>query len=231
MAYGQDSADQASGDVVLPDATTVSFTLKAPVPVVVATRSGATGVFKLATPVAGKVTVAASATGDYGVAWRCPAAVTVIGPFTMIDVSQHLMEVNTKDVATGTITCAVTPTAGKTGALTFDVDARSIPGATAVQIQAVNGTYFKNTGEKLLATGTVQAPLGTDKVNILAYSNAGFTYLRGARAFTGQVVPGKLDGGVLVKLGAADKTIPEAITYKTIPTGFTAPLSSAIFTP
>jgi hypothetical protein len=99
--------------------------------------------------------------------------------------------------------------------------------------QFSSGAYFGATA----INARMSAPVGSDRVDILAYNSPNPSGIQvnetlvAARSLDSQAVPGSLNGGVTVVLGAPDQTIPQPITYNNVPPGFTAPSSIASFIP
>jgi hypothetical protein len=77
----------------------------------------------------------------------------------------------------------------------------------------------------------LSVPAGTDRVEIVAFNSTaqGLTALA-AKNFSNQAVPGALNGGAQVVLGASDlTTTPQPITYSNVPAGYSAPSMTADF--
>jgi hypothetical protein len=109
------------------------------------------------------------------------------------------------------------------------VDANAIAGASFLNIDAENGTAQQGVYEGTPSGNfSFAAPVGTDRVAVLAYDSvlSGFEQffsLVAVKNFSSQTVPGTLNGGNTVVLGAADQTTPEPLTYKSVPPGYNAP--------
>lgn len=76
---------------------------------------------------------------------------------------------------------------------------------------------------------SVAEPVGTDRVLVLAYDSvlSGDLETPGdlaaAKNFSSQIVPGALNGGNTVVLGAADATTLEPLSFAGVPSGYSAP--------
>jgi hypothetical protein len=214
------------------DSTTVTFTITGGTPTALATKVGS-GSFATTTPVNGKVTLSLPAgTTTFAVAYVCPPVSLTTNP-QFQETFESVVEASTLDGSTFSQTCPTAPATGTdgftTGTLTGTVDASAIPGASFLNIDALNGT-----AETTVFIGTPSgsfsfaAPTGTDNVQVLAYNSVliGFEQtmsLAGAKVLTGQTVPGALNGGSTVVLGAADQTTLQPITYNNLPAGYSAP--------
>lgn len=214
--------------------TVVTFTVTGPTPTAIATRIGS-GPFAAATLSSGAVTLSLpSGTTTFAVAYVCPPTAVTGSSSATQQADEFLVEASTADGASITASCpaASTPptTTGPTGTLTGSVDATAIPGISNLWVQAWNGTtetvgYPPTTNSSF----SFAASSGTDTVNVLGYNVAlqgGYAEvltLAAAKSFSNQTVPGALNGGSTVVLGASDQVIPEPITYTDVPSGFSTP--------
>jgi len=79
---------------------------------------------------------------------------------------------------------------------------------------------------------SLAVPAGTDRVLVLGLDETvsnGNEVAVAARNFSAQEVPGALNGGNTVVLGAADEVTEEAITYSGLPSGFNNPVTTATY--
>jgi hypothetical protein len=166
-------------------------------------------------------------TTNFSVAYACtlPLSAQVQVP------EQFVFEASTADGSSFTAPCPMAVPSSQTGAFTGSVDASGIPGATLVDIAASNGTSTTVGGVTLNAAFSLAEPAGVDRVMVLAYNNSqqGLSSLVAAKNFTNETVPGALNGGSTVVLGAADETTPEAITYSNAPSGYSQPTTTVGF--
>ncbi len=203
---------------------TVSFT---GTPTALATQVGS-GSYTAATLTSGKLTLSVpNSTTNFAVAYVC-----VDSSYTM----QTVIEASTLDGSSFTAPyCPPTATV-PTGTLTGSADASAIGGANFVGVAASNGTPIQLT----LITGdsetfSVTEPSGTDRVAVAAYNVSAsiplglvsLDTLLAVRNFDGVAIPGAVNGGNTVTLGAADAVTLEPITYKNVPSGFPTPTTSA----
>jgi len=217
------------------NATTVTVAFSGATPTAVATRIGS-GSFASAALSSGGVSISLpSGTTGFGVAYVCPAQTQVVGLTSEQVTSQVVAEGTTADGTSFTLTCPSTPAAGATGTLTGSVDASAIPGTTFLNIDAQNGSSLLTDYSNLLVDSfSFSAPAGSDRVDVLAYQMTlnGFELsasLTAIKTFTGQAVPGALNGGSTVVLTAADATTPEPVTFINPPPGFGTPTIQASF--
>ncbi len=214
--------------------TTVSVVFSGPTPTAVATKIGA-GSFAAVTAASSVSLSLPSGTTSFGVAYVCPAQTQVVGLTSEQITSQVVAEGTTADGTSFTLTCPSTPATGPTGTLTGSADASALPGIKFFNIDAQNGSYLATASSGLpVANFSFPAPAGSDRVDVLAYNQilngfeASFSLL-GAKTFTGQTVPGALNGGNPVVLTAADATTPEPVTFVNVPAGFGTPTLQASF--
>lgn len=220
--------------------TTVTFTVKGATPTAVATQIGS-GSFTEATLVSGKLTLSLpSGTTSFAVAFVCPStSLTFLSPQ---QTEENVIEATTLDGTSFTESCPTQPTAPATGTLTGSVDASAISGANILEVYAQNPQSAQNgpAGFPFPVLGSsgsfsVAAPLGTDRVLVLAYDSVlsgdieSLGDLAAAKNFSSQLVPGALNGGNTVVLGAADATTLEPVTYTNVPSGYGGPTVLAGF--
>lgn len=214
--------------------TTVTFAITGGTPTAVATSTGS-GSFTAATLTSGKVTLnLPSGTTSFAVAFVCPAlSLTITAPSQQT--YQYVFEASTLEGTSFSEPCPTTPATGTTGTLTGTVNATAVPKASFLNVLAYggggSGSYYSTA---LDTSFSLSAPVGTDRVEVVAYNSAvnGFVEsfsLVAAKNFESQTVPGTLNGGSTVVLGAADETTPEPITYSNVPSGYGSPTTLATY--
>jgi hypothetical protein len=212
--------------------TQVTFTFSNPMPTTVATKIGS-GAFAAATLSSGSVSVSLpSGTSDFAIAYACPSQTITSYGSSFQYTPESVVEATVSDGTSYAFECLLESTAGTTGSLAVDVDASSIPGTSYLEVAAHNGQYFADQYAPPVASFTLAAPVGSDEVDVMAYNQdttTGDVSLTAAKSFDNQTVPGSLNGGTAVVLGAGDATAPENITYSNVPSGFSTPFSLAIF--
>lgn len=216
--------------------TTVTVNFVGVPPTVVATKVGS-GAFQSVTPAASISLTLPSGTTKFAVAYVCPATTLNIGLGQESMTVQQVVEATTTDGTSFTRKCSLTDWTGTTGTLAFGVDASAINGASEISVQAENSQYYAQAPYGLVASNaTLAAPVGTDRVDILAWSTtgSGFQYLLttyAAKTLTGQSVPGSLNGGNTVVLGAEDLVTMQPITFNGTPSGFSGPFVTVDYLP
>lgn len=209
-----------------PTTVTVSF---AGTPAALATQIGS-GAFTAATLTSGKLTLSIpSGTTNFAVAYLC-----VISSYT----EETILEASTLDGTSYSAVFCPSNTTVPTGTLTGSADVSAIAGAGFVGVTANNSNGIAY--QTILTTGVsatlnVSAQSGTDRVAVSAYnvtpSNPvtfnSLDTLLAVRNFDGVAVPGAVNGGNTVTLGAADAVTLQPITYKNVPSGFPTPTTSA----
>lgn len=216
--------------------TTVTFKVTGAAPTAVAARVG-TGSFAAATVSSGSITLSIpNGTSTFAVAYACPAATETIGPLQISDVLENVLQATISDGTSFTINCPQA-TAANTGTLTGSVDATAFSGAYAAVAAAggnVGNQYFLDAPS---ATFSKVMPAGSDRVAAAAYietagsplgPNTAYT-LAAVRNFNGVTVPGSLNGGNTVVLGAADAVTMQPITYKNLPSGYMPPTTNVSY--
>lgn len=213
--------------------TTVTFTFTGTMPSAVATQVGS-GSFTLATVSSGAVSLSVpSGTTRFALAYVCPPGNETAGLTAVTSTTQSVIEATVADGTSYTAPCPFTAT-GQTGSLGIDVDASAIAGTSNLNIVAQNGNSIAaDYVGAARANFTISAPAGSDWVDLLAYqtNSSGLDSLVAIKSFSAQTVPGSLNGGNAVVLGAADATIPEPITYNNVPQGFNSPYAQVTFQP
>jgi len=177
-------------------------------------------------------------TTKFAVAFVCPTTTFIIGLAQNQLSTQTVEEATLSEGTSYSFSCAPADSKGTTGSLSFTVDASAIAGATGVSVQAENAQHFSQGPFNLVTSNaTLAAPVGTDRVDILAWNlgpNASNQYVlttNAARSYTGQAVPGNLNGGDAVVLGAEDLVTSQSITYTHAPTQFGAPTALVDYVP
>jgi len=208
------------------NSTTVTVTFTGATPSAVATKVGS-GSFTAATLTGGNLTLSLpSGTTNFGVAYVCP-------PFAVTsyqETVQSIVEASTLDGTSFSVSCGTASNTSATGTLTGTLDASAISGVSYVGIFANNGPNSGGMdrgpiyGNSASGSFSFPAPTGVDRVWMLAFGPVGGTTgLLAAKNFSSQTVPGALNGGNTVVLGAADQTTLEPITYNSVPAGYSAP--------
>ncbi|MFP5236806.1 MAG: hypothetical protein ACLGSD_12965 [Acidobacteriota bacterium] len=218
--------------------TTVTFKVTSVTPTAVATQIG-TGSFSAASVASGTLTLSIpSGTNNFAVAYACPAATATVGNLQISAVMENVVEATTADGTSFDLYCSPTTASANTGILTGSVDASAISGANYVGVAAGGG----NMGNQYFLSGASASfsksmPAGSDRVAVGAYvetagnqlgANTSLT-LAAVRNFDGIPVPGSLNGGNTVVLGAADAVTVQPITYKNVPSGYMAPTTYASY--
>lgn len=208
----------------------ITFTVTGPTPTAVAVKTGG-GSFQSASLSAGKLTFSLpTGTTSFAVAYACPPFSPVAShqfPTTM----ELVIEATTADGTAFPLGCVSSWYSGATGTLTGTVDESAFPGASYIDVAALNGQEFTETEMAASGSFSFQAATGSNRVEVLAYSvnNAGLRNLVAARSMSGQQVPGALNNGSTVTLGASDATTNQSITYSNAPAGFSAPVTDIAF--
>jgi len=213
------------------NSTTVTYTINGGTPTAVATQIGS-GSFTAATLNGGKLTLSLpSGTTNFAVAYVCPPL-----PSTeILETDEDVFEASSLDGVSFSGGCPSPVTGSATGNLTGTIDSSAISGASSLYIYVQNGSALGGgTGGVPISNFQLEAPTGTDRVELAVYSSDPNLYpqsysLLAAKKFSNQAVPGQLNGGNTVVLGAADETTLEPITYNNVPAGYSAPATSALF--
>ncbi len=212
--------------------TTVTFTFRGPTAPAAAAVQIGSGPFALQTVSSGQLSLSVpNGTKNFAVAYVCPSFDP--GGGNVVRNFEFLYEASTDDGTSFSPTpCPHFAAADQPGTLTGSVDASAIPGVTEVRLYALNGTVFVESSVAP-ANISLSAQTGTNRVGVLAYkatqtSNYGNLDLAAARLFSSQTIPGQLNGGNPVVLGASDATTPQAITYSGVPSGFSTPSTAVL---
>jgi hypothetical protein len=208
--------------------TTVSFSFSGGTPTVVAAKIGS-GSFTAQAVAGNKLSLSVpGGTSNFAVAYVCTAATASFPTF------QEVFEASVADGSSFTLACLSPLSSGTNGTLTGSVDASAIPNANLLNIAVDDGsTEFKG-GIIADPNFSLNAPAGNDRVEVLAYNNVaqGATStatLVAAKNFANQTVPGALNGGTQVVLGAGDATTNQMIAYSNVPSGYSAPSTQIRF--
>ncbi|HEY6489738.1 MAG: hypothetical protein WCC26_08455 [Terracidiphilus sp.] len=217
-------------------ATTVTFAFRGTTPTAAAAKVGSAG-FTAQSLNAGALTLSIpSGTTNFAVAFVCPPLAITSGGVQIGQTSREsVFEATTADGTSFTEACAARLPSTPTGTLSASVDASAIANASFLTIEAQAGDSGATASvETPAGSFSFAAPAGSDRVEAVAFSEVsqGATEsfsLVGARNFSGQAVPGALNGGNPVVLGSADQTTSAAITYNGVPSGFATPSTIAIY--
>jgi len=219
--------------------TTVTFKVTGATPAAVAARIGMASSFSAATLTSGSLTLTIpTGTSTFAVAFACPAATVTLGSLQYSAVMENVVEAGISDGTSFPMYCSPATASGNTATLTGTVDASAINGASYVGVAASGG----NLGNQYFLPGTSVSfskgmSAGSDRVAVGAYietagnplgANTAFT-LAAVRNFDAVTVPGSLNGGNTVVLGAADAVTMQPITYKNLPSGYMAPSTFASY--
>jgi hypothetical protein len=192
--------------------TTVTFTFSGTtMPTAVATQIG-TGAYTQATLQSGSGTISLpEGETRYAIAYLCPPypASGTTPPQYQVDVYGNSIQ----DTTTLSYECSGGSTTAPQGVATLQVDASAIPGASFVEVAGEDLLWSGSTLSFSTTTyaRTYDIPVGVYDLNgnILAI-----------RILRSQTVPGALNGGNLLVFSAADKMVPEPITYGNVPAGY-----------
>jgi hypothetical protein len=211
--------------------TTVTFTITGATPTAVATQIGS-GQFTAATLTSGKLTLSLpSGTANFAVAFVCPpysSAYTGV-PLQTIE---NVYEASTLDGTSFSYGCPESLPTVTTGTLTGTVDASAIPGASTLYLFAQGASQRDEVEIVSASPFSLAVPAGTDRVLVLAVAETMSNFDQvpvAARNFNGVAVPGALNDGNTVVLGAADEVTQEAITYSGVPSGFNTPATTVTY--
>jgi hypothetical protein len=216
------------------NSTAVTVTFRGATPTAVATKIDS-GAFAAQSIGFGPLTLSLpSGTTNFAVAFVCPPVPVMSGGAQIGQTSQEsVIEESTLDGTSLTEGCGVFPQSFQTGTLTGSLDASAIPAASFLTVNAQSGasgtSYSSSTP---VANFTLNAPAGSDRVEVLAFNSVsqGETFsLVAAKNFSGQAVPGALNGGNTVVLGSADEATEAPITYANMPSGFPPPSTIAVY--
>ncbi|MFP5276080.1 MAG: hypothetical protein ACLGPM_03110 [Acidobacteriota bacterium] len=215
--------------------TTVKMTFTPATPTAVAVQIGA-GAYTTQTLSNGVLSFSLpSGTSTYAVAYICTPAPLTENGLQYATTMETVVEASTADATSLVEQClynlqsgAAALPPGPTAALAVSINASAIPSAASLLVVATNG---KNGTQQSFSTasasGSFAAPQGTDRVEIFVLDTSG--NLVAARNVPSQAVPGSLNGGTAIVLGAADETQPEAIAVNDVPAQFSSPNTGAWF--
>ena len=167
-----------------------------------------------------------SGTTTFAVAYVCNPLPQTVGVQQYATTLETVVEASTADGTSATLWCPYTlqgdtqaNPGGQTGALTVNVNATGIPSASSLLVVAINGAQAtQQLFASVNASGSFGAPIGTDRVEVFALDSSGDVVA--ARNVSSQTVPGSLNGGTAILLGAADQTTSQSITYNNVPSQF-----------
>lgn len=201
---------------------TISISFSTGTPSVVAAKIGS-GSFTAQTLTAGKLSLSLpNGTSDFAVAYVCAAP--------SLPALEHIFEATTADGNSFTLPCFAPTQPDTTGTLSGSVDATAIPEANFFDIAASAGKQSSVAAITPDTSFSLTVPAGNDRVEVLAYSSnsqglQATTTLVAARNFDNQSVPGALNGGNQVVLGAGDRTTQQPISYNNVPSGYATPIT------
>lgn len=211
--------------------TTVTVKFTGGMPLAVATQIGS-GSFAPTTATSNAVTLTVPAgTDKFAIAYVCQT-VNGFGSSQSTYTFQNVIEASTLDGNSFTQGCGSITPSGNTGTLTGSVDSSAISGVNYIGVTADNGSGGSQ-GAFLSGASTnfsLTMPAGTDSVSVGGYvfssgnqlgTNSTWT-LAAIRNFTGVAVPGPVNGGGTITLGASDAVVPQLITYNNVPSGYPA---------
>ena len=213
--------------------TTVTFSFRGGSPSAVAAKVGS-GAFSAQTLSSGKLSLTIpSGTSNFAVAYVCPPIDPNSTNVQSATTKQYVIEANTADGTSFTLPpCVFIATASQPGTLSGSVDATAIIPAPSVFVGAENSdTYIEHSAPNNGGSFSFSAPSGSDRVEVSAYQfsvvngNIGVLNLVAAKNLMDQPVPGQLNGGNPIILGAADAVTPTPITYNNVPAGYSDPMT------
>lgn len=232
LALGGGFRAHGQGEEAGANATSVAVSFTGVMPTVVASRVG-TGKFTAAKLAKAKLTLQLPAgIVDFSVAYVCPEYISG----TVLSIDQYVLNANIKDGTDYSEQCQSNLETGRTGALAIDIDPRAVADTSYVTVSAQNSKYVATDTAYTAGKLDMEAPLGTDRVDILAYSQSLTDGLYDAelmaiRDYSRQLVPGSIDPGHTIVLDAADETHPVPISYRNVPVGFGTPTTQVEFYP
>ena len=200
--------------------TAVTFTFSVGTPTVVAAKIGS-GSFTAQSLNSGKLSLSLpNGTSNFAVAYLCTAP--------SFPIFQDVFEANTTDGSSFILPCPAPSSTIPMGTLTGSVDGSAIPEANSLGLAVANGNNGFVAGVSQDTNFSFNVPAGNDRVEVLAYNSVSSgsvvtSSLVAARTLLNQAVPGALNGGSTVVLGAADETTLKPITYSNVPSGYSAP--------
>jgi len=210
--------------------TTVTIKFSGATPTAVAAQIGS-GSFTPMSVTSNALTLTLPAgTDKFAVAYVCQT-VNGAGSAQTTSTFQNAIEASTLDGTSFSQGCGSSPLSN-TATLTGDVDGSAISGVNYVGVTAGNG----NSSQGYFLSGSssnfsLSMPEGTDRLALGGYvytstnqlgANSVWT-LGAIRNFEGVAVPGAVNGGSTVVLGASDAVSQQPITYKNVPSGYSSP--------
>jgi hypothetical protein len=199
-----------------PATVTYTFSSTGLPPAALATRIG-NGAFASATLSSGKLVITLPA-GEttYSIAWLCPSA---FGD-NPTDNIEYVYNRSILDGTSFTAYCYGVPTTGTptpTGTLTAQINAAAISGGQAVEVYYEPMPWSDSILDfnLTLADGTYDIPVTVTSGNTYPANFLAVKVLRN------QTVPGALNGGQPVVLQTSDQTVPQAVTFNSVPDDFT----------
>jgi hypothetical protein len=166
-------------------------------------------------------------TTNLAVAYVCPSSLLT---------QQWVFELSTTDGTSFTLSCWQSLSPPQSGTLTGSVDAGAVAGVSQLEIDAFNGGYIGRFASVVTPVDafSLSTESGNNRVDVLAYDTqqTGTTTERSLLAvkdFSSQLVPGALNGGNAVVLGASDETTSQPIIFANAPAGFSPPSASVTY--
>ncbi|MGB6973215.1 MAG: hypothetical protein WBD67_00890 [Terracidiphilus sp.] len=218
--------------------TTVTFTFQGATPTAVAASIGA-GAYTAEALNGSTLTLSIpSGTTKFAVAYACPVQVFTVGGVQESQFAEEtVFEATTTDGTSFNQSCTSSSSGAQEGTFSGSVDANAIPDASSsyLDIQAANSGAFwdeRYTVDSPATNFSFSIPTGSYRMmaGVMSYSNITQQYtLTAARDFGSQTIPGTLNSGNTVVLGAADETTSQTIAYNNVPSGFSSPLTAVSF--
>jgi hypothetical protein len=221
LAGCEGGANGGSGGGGRDSPTTVTYTFTGSTPTAVATQIG-TGAYTQASLQSNTLTLSIpSGTTDYSVAYVCPENNGAAVNISNINGEQVILA-SIEDGTSFSLICG-DPSVADVGTATVQVNAAAIPGVTFVSVGEVGPNLQPWSGSTLsLSLELVSGIHDVAVIAVGANSN-----VLAVRILRNQTIPGALNGGNPVVLGASDMTVPQTITYSNVPSGFAAPSTGA----
>ncbi|HTW78808.1 MAG TPA: hypothetical protein VME23_04590 [Terracidiphilus sp.] len=219
--------------------TTVTVTFTGATPTAVASQIG-TGSFTAATLSSNSLSLSIPhGTTNFAVAYVCQIVPNSVNGYQATVTDQVVIEASTLDGTLFSRDCASGTSSATTGTLTGSVDASAIPGANYLGIAAANGSSSQTAMlSGASSTFSESMPAGTDRVAVAGYVyttmeqngvDSGAETLAAVRNFDGVAVPGAVNSGNTVTLGATDAVTAQPITYKNVAGGLSTPITDAYY--
>ncbi len=204
--------------------TTITLTFVGSAPTAVATQIG-TGAYTAASLSSGKLTVAVPyGTTNYSVAYICPPSTVFQPPVNYYGIV--VWQGSTQDGSAQSTSCDNGAGSFPTGNLAVSINASAVTDSSTMTIATYNNSgsssaYLYSNVENI----GLPAPTGTDRVEV--FINDPNYQVIAAKSFPNQIVPGSLNGGNPVTLSAADQVTHQPISYSSLPSGYSQPLTVA----